>query len=374
MRRLLIERGATAVAVDHALVDGRVGLLAIDRLALPGEPRYTAAEMAAEAGLSSELTSRLWQALGFPAVAPDEVIFNDRDLEALTTLRRLIDLGITDGASSVHLARVMGSAMARLAEAEVGAQPAARPTEAERLAFADQVLSAPDNHFDLMAELIVHVWRRHLQAAVRRALTIERTTEPGAVVRLAVGFADLVGYTALSQQLSDQALGNLVSRFEEVAHDVVTAGGGRVVKMIGDEVMFVVADVAAAARIALALADVFSDDDVLSDVRVGMAVGGVLSQDGDYYGPVVNLASRLVNVAYPGTVVVSTDVHDALVADTELGWQSLRTRHLKDLGSVPLWALRRVGDQPRSGRRLFRPLRTLLSESGFQRAERRGEP
>ncbi len=105
-----------------------------------------------------------------------------------------------------------------------------------------------------------------------------------------------------------------------------------------------------------------------------MAVGGVLSQDGDYYGPVVNLASRLVNVAYPGTVVVSTDVHDALVAETELGWQSLRTRHLKDLGSVPLWALRRVGDQPRSGRRLFRPLRTLLSESGFQRAERRGEP
>jgi class 3 adenylate cyclase len=84
----------------------------------------------------------------------------------------------------------------------------------------------------------------------------------------------------------------------------------------------------------------------------------------------VNLASRLVNVAYPGTVVVSQAVHDALEDDDELAWRSLRSRHLKDLGSVPLWVLSRAGDELWTGRRRFRPLRTLLSEAGFQRAER----
>jgi adenylate cyclase len=105
-------------------------------------------------------------------------------------------------------------------------------------------------------------------------------------------------------------------------------------------------------------------------VRVGLASGPVLAQEGDYFGPVVNLASRLVNVAYPGTVVVSEDIHDALAEDPELGWKSLRSRHIKDIGTIPLWVLHRAGDEPRTGRHRFRPLRTLLSEKGFQRVER----
>jgi adenylate cyclase len=260
--------------------------------------------------------------------------------------------------------------MARVADAEVSAQPQQRPNRDEQLAFAEFLLSDPDAFFGRMSELLGYVYRRHLHAAARRAALADRVDAAGTVVSLTVGFADLVGYTALSSQLSDEALGYLVSHFEELARDAVTSGGGRVVKMIGDEVMFVVEDPAAAARIALTLADVFADDDVLSDVRVGLACGPVLTQEGDHYGTVVNLASRLVNVAYPGTVVASEDVHRALEDDPELAWRSLRTRHLKDFGSVPLWVLYRAGDEPRTGRRRFRPLRTLLSEAGFQRAER----
>ena len=107
----------------------------------------------------------------------------------------------------------------------------------------------------------------------------------------------------------------MVRRFEEISHDIVTGLGGRVVKMIGDEAMFVVDSVVAAARIGLGLAEAYADDELLSDVRVGLAVGPVLVQDGDYYGPAVNLAHRVVNIANPGTVLMSDEFHSRLVVD-----------------------------------------------------------
>jgi len=371
VRRLLQERGVSEEALERALAHGRVALLAIEHLSLPAPPAYTPGRVAEKSGLPYEMTVRLWRALGFPAVGDEETFFTDVDLAALTTLRRLVELGFTDEEAAVQFARVLGSAMARVAETEIAAQPSTRPTSAERLAFTEALLTAPENLFAVLGDLIVYVWRRHLQAAARRALVVESVDDNAAVVPLAVGFADLVGYTALSQQLSERALGDLVSRFEETAQDTITAGGARVVKMIGDEVMFVADDVATAATIAAALAEVFAGDEILSDVRVGLARGTVLSQEGDYYGPVVNLASRLVNVAYPGTVVVAEDVHEALAGDARWAWRSLGARHLKDIGTVTLWALRSAGTGPAEDRARRRFLRTLLSEAGYQRAERR---
>ncbi len=127
-----------------------------------------------------------------------------------------------------------------------------------------------------------------------------------------MGFADLVGFTALAQQVTDAELAEVVDQFEHLAYDVVVAGGGRVVKMIGDEVMFLLDDPVAAAEIALGLADASRDASELSDVRVGLAMGPVLEREGDAFGPTVNLASRATGIAYPGTVVVSPEVRAAL--------------------------------------------------------------
>jgi adenylate cyclase len=170
---------------------------------------------------------------------------------------------------------------------------------------------------------------------------------------LAVGFADMVGFTVLSQHLGDAELAAVVSRFEELAHDTVVALGGRVVKMIGDEVMFVVQTVTGAAEIGLSLAEAYADDELLSDVRVGLAVGPVLVQDGDFYGPVVNLASRLVGVANPGTVLVSGEFRTALVDEggQDFDTRALRPRNLKDIGLVQLWKLSRAGSAPDADRR-----------------------
>ena len=75
-----------------------------------------------------------------------------------------------------------------------------------------------------------------------------------------------------------------------------------------------------------------------------MASGRVLERDGDVFGSVVNLASRITNVAYPGAVIVSQDMHDALEGDDRFVFRGLRSHYLKDIGRVPLWALRPAGD------------------------------
>jgi adenylate cyclase len=164
---------------------------------------------------------------------------------------------------------------------------------------------------------------------------------------LTVGFVDLVGYTALSQELEEEELAGLVSRFEEIAYDTVAAHGARVVKMIGDEVMFVSEDPRAAARIALELSERSTVDDVLPEARAGLATGPVVAHEGDYYGPVVNLASRMVELARPGSVLTSDDVHDALVADASFGFQRLRSRKIRDIGRVEVWLLESVREPER---------------------------
>jgi len=217
-----------------------------------------------------------------------------------------------------------------------------------------------------------------MQAAARRA-TLSPAVEhvAGAHRRwLAVGFADMVGFTALSPQLSEEALAGVVSRFAALAYDTVARLGGRVVKMIGDEAMFVAEEVDAAARIGLELSDAYGDDEMVSDVRVGVVAGAVVAQDGDYYGPVVNLAHRIVKIANPGSVLVDAVVHEALEDHDEFAWKGLRLRYLKELGRVPLWVLTRPGEvatRPtnRIRGRARRPgALALVSEAHRQRIER----
>jgi adenylate cyclase len=180
------------------------------------------------------------------------------------------------------------------------------------------------------------MWRRHAAEAFRRAMTA-----PGEH-SMAVGFADLVGFTALSQELEESELAVLVDRFESLAHETVVGLGGRVVKMIGDEVMFSVDEPRSGVDIALSLADIYNATDDLGDVRVGLSFGAILQLQGDLYGPPVNLASRIVGIARPGSVVVSESVHDALADEGDYEWRSLRPRAFKGIGRVPIWRVRRA--------------------------------
>jgi adenylate cyclase len=157
-----------------------------------------------------------------------------------------------------------------------------------------------------------------------------------------VGFVDLVGYTAMSQMLDDDELSALVTRFGDVSHDTIVPAGGRIVKTIGDEVMFITDNAATAADIALTLVTLTAADDVLPDVRAGLACGAVLAREGDYFGPVVNLASRLTEVARPGSVLVDATVADALTGDGRFRLRRIPSRRIRDIGRVDVWRLERA--------------------------------
>jgi len=186
-----------------------------------------------------------------------------------------------------------------------------------------------------------YVWRRHLMAAVFRLAAGGNADTTRAGV-LAVGFADLVGFTAFSQQLDEAELAAMVDRFEVLAYEQITRHDGRVVKMIGDEVMFSTDAPAGAAEIALALVAAYAGDAALPEVRVGLALGPALSFEGDLFGPTVNLASRLVNIARPGTVLISESLAERLRDVPAFTLRPLRPLRLKGIGRALVWVLRAV--------------------------------
>ena len=120
----------------------------------------------------------------------------------------------------------------------------------------------------------------------------------------------------------------MLTEFEHVASDTVTLAGGRVVKLIGDEVLYTARDEASACTIALSLAATFADHAVVPQVRAGVANGDVLLRDGDVFGPVVNLAARAVKIAAAGEVVAPV----ALAAAAGIRGQPLGERELKGFG------------------------------------------
>jgi adenylate cyclase len=210
----------------------------------------------------------------------------------------------------------------------------------------------PDELFEVRAGLLLetmpaimdYVWRRHLQGEARRRL-VQLVDRDDDEVTHTVGFADLVGFTAVSQQVPDHELAAIVDRFAALAFDIVARHGGRVIKMIGDEVMFVVDEPETGVEIGLSLAETYHGEASISDVRVGLAAGPVLEREGDLFGPTVNLASRIAGIAYPGGVVVNETVEEGLSDIEAFEFHSIRAHTLKDIGRVPLWVARRRGEQ-----------------------------
>jgi len=148
------------------------------------------------------------------------------------------------------------------------------------------------------------VWRRHLAAEAGRALLPAATgwDERVADRRAAVGFIDISGYTRLSRHLDLADVAVLLERFETVVGDTVIAHGGRVIKNLGDEVLFVTEDPASAAEITLGLLEQIDTNPDLPPVHAGLAFGPVLYRSGDVFGPVVNIAARIASLARQGTI------------------------------------------------------------------------
>jgi adenylate cyclase len=149
---------------------------------------------------------------------------------------------------------------------------------------------------------------------------------------LTVGFADLSRFTLLSNGLDDSALGHLVEDFESRCTDIVTAGGGRIIKTLGDAVLFVADTAPEGTRIALELVGQLARRSDIPDIKVGLATGSVLSRLGDVFGPPVNLAARLTSVARSNRVLV--DERTAAMLGDEFETRTMPPRPLRGFGPV----------------------------------------
>lgn len=320
----------------------------LERILLGSERTLRRREVAQGAGISLLSARKLWRALGFPGFGDDDTAFTVQDQEALENLTSLVrDRNLTEDAA-ISITRSIGQMTDRMVVWQVEAL-------IEEM-IAHQGLSDQEARRRLVHELpslieplersIVYAWKRNLNAAVDRlALTWDtgpatdgHGTGAGADRALplarAVGFCDLVSYTALSRQMSERTLAQLVQRFDRTCAEIISVGGGRLVKTIGDEVLFIAGTPEEGAEIALALAQAIGEDEKLPPARVSLVWGRILSRLGDIYGPTVNLAARLTSLAEPGTVLTDATTAAALGGNDRYVLLPQAIRSIRGFGDV----------------------------------------
>jgi adenylate cyclase len=329
------EEAAAAAAVDLSGALDR-----IEELILGEAPHLTRIEVTERAGVSLDVARELWRLLGFAEQDDDDIAFTEADVQALRYSHDLMQLGILSPERQAALVRTWGRSFARLAEWQTRLLT---EVALERDDPVEEVTSLTGEVMPRLETLQNYVWRQHLAKASRRMLTTDSLGSD--VTQLAVVFVDIVGFTSQSKELSDAELVTWIEFFEAECAAVVNDHGGRVIKNIGDEVLFVADDVAAAAEVALVLTARGADpDDDFPGVRAGLAYGEVVARLGDVLGPTVNIASRLTSVARPGTVLVDDGAHERLSADdaAPYAFRRLRRTSVKGYERLQPWALRRA--------------------------------
>lgn len=314
--------------------EDRAAMRALEKVLLGSNRQMTRREVATQSEVSLLTARKIWRALGFPNIAEGEIFFTDADADALKTITGLNrEYGLTED-GVVSITRSVGQLTDRMVAWQIEALVEDMMTKQgytdsrarqELLKFLPELL-------DDLEEMLIYGFRRQLSAAVLRLAlrSNENDVDDPTLLPLVrgVGFADLVSYTTLSRRMNEQTLAELVQTFEQRCAEIVAVGGGRIIKTIGDEVMFLTETPEAAAQISLALSKLIKEDAHLPEARVAFVWGRILPKLGDIYGPTVNLASRLVAVANPGDVVT-----DDSTARTLEGYQRfvLTPREVQDI-------------------------------------------
>jgi adenylate cyclase len=302
-----------------------------------GERRLAWPEVCRRAGVEHEVADRLWRALGFPDVPAGEPAYTEEDVRALRIA--VEGLGELKGAQRmravellVQEARVVSAHLTPIAETEVEAMAQLSELGLRRGALGDALAHGLER--SELGWLLFYALRRRLDEAVRRQARAEIGEHP----TLAVGFVDLVDFTRASAGLEGDEFAGLLDRFEELASDVITEAGGRVVKLIGDEAMLVCPTPSSAARAALEIVAATGSRG-LPPARAGLAFGPLLARGGDYFGPPANRASRLIAHARPATVVVDRHLAEVLRTDAAFSLMTLGRRRLKGIGETDIFRL-----------------------------------
>ncbi|MET4061602.1 adenylate cyclase [Arthrobacter sp. UYP6] len=338
--------GAPKPAAPNSVAIDREDIRKLEAQLIGGPRTLKRREAAAEAGVSLLSARKLWRAMGFPNLDDDAVFFTEQDREALTTVIELVrDEQLTEEAA-ISIMRSIGQMTDRMVVWQIEAlveemvvQRGIPDAEARKA-----LVAALPGLIEPLEKTLVYAWKRQMNSAVQRlALRAEAglASHDGSAsddnplpLARAVGFADLVSYTSLSRQMNEKTLAHMVQRFEHKCAEIISVGGGRLVKTIGDEVLFNAETPEAGAEISLALAKAFTEDDLLPAARVSLVWGRVLSRLGDIYGPTVNLASRLTSLAEPGTVLTDASTAAALRNNDRFVLIPHQPRNVRGFGEI----------------------------------------
>ncbi|RBP66119.1 adenylate cyclase [Brevibacterium sanguinis] len=313
-------------AEDSTIDETRSAAERLEEILLDGKRVLDRREAAKLGGISTVSARKMWRALGMPQAGEDEKAYTVSDAHALRIWAKPVADGLIDQETALSLARAIGQTTDRLVVWQMETlveflteEKGLTDPEARRDAL--QVL---EEMVDPLQRMLTYSWRRNLAEAMGRlnvnvsqGLAMDNRQgwyDSSMPLARAVGFIDLVSYTRLSQKMEPRQLANMVQKFQGIAYNIVSAGGGRVIKTVGDEVFFAAETPTAGAEIAMTLMERVSAEEDLPQARVGFAWGRVLSRLGDIFGSSVNLAARLTAVAEPGTIY--TDEETARVLST----------------------------------------------------------
>jgi adenylate cyclase len=309
-------RGHSLDDVREAARSGRLAFGYMEELFPPPSATMSLREAARETGLEPALIRRIWVSAGFSATALEEGIAED-DVQLLRYMAAVLSAGFPLVAF-LQLVRVYGQALAQIADAEVKLfhlfvhEPLIREG-VDGLAIAEEMEGLASDLLPLAAPIMEHVHHRWLQHFIEQDvvghLELEVDGESGlGRVRVGIAFADLAGYTRLTEEAGEEEALDIVERFVEAVEETLPETA-RVIKTIGDEVMVVGSDPQALADWAVGFQLLQGERRPLP--RIGIHAGGALYRDGDYYGRAVNLASRVGARAAGGEVLVTRPVVEA---------------------------------------------------------------
>jgi adenylate cyclase len=343
----LRERGHSLEDIREAGQTGRLAFAYTEEL-FPGDEqrRVTLDEAAAEVGLEPALIERIYAAAGFSAGAVDHL--DEDDLQLLRYVAAVLAAGFPLVAF-LQLVRVYGQAMAQIADAEVRLfhlyvhEPLMRDG-IPGLEMAEEMQGLARELLPLASPIMDAMHQRFLSRSIEQdvvghmEIDLAGSPELGRL-RVAVAFADLAGYTRLTEELGDELAVDAVERFTE-AVETTLPDDARVVKTIGDEVMVVGSDIAALADWAVGFQRLVRDQRPLP--RIGVHCGEVVYRDGDYYGREINLAARVVARAAGGEVLVTRPVADA--AGPHLEFQRIGEVRLKGFNEATELFVARIAE------------------------------
>lgn len=340
---LIDDEGVEPEEIRLAHAERRLFLLPVER-ALGGTPRYTADDVAEASGVPVEIFRELRQSLGLAQPEHDQPYYSEFDLKTMKSVRGIMDMGMSlEGVREIN--RVLGGALSQLAVAverqflTTYLDPSLDEAEMAQRYAALTRATAPEFAFVLQ-----HLFNLHLRDQLRADILGNEATIDILDGRreMAVCFADLVGFTSLGEQIPAEELGAIAERLSMIASQLVEPPV-RLIKSIGDAVLLISPDLSELVDTALALiAAVEAEGEGFPQLSVGLAWGEVVDRAGDVYGPPVNLASRLCDVARPSSILTNESVQAQLTDGYD--WTNVGRRRFKGIAEpIAIWRVRELG-------------------------------